>query len=81
MNQNYVKKFNAEEVGGRLLAVVNGKKAYIADNINGEWVLNELGEMLDRGFVEQEVEQPEVLFPVEVMARKRGRPRKSAVEG
>ena len=42
-----IAKYNAEEVGGRLIAVVNGRKEYIANIENGGFVLTVHGLMLE----------------------------------
>lgn len=42
-----IAKYNAEEVGGRLIAVVNGRKEYIANVENGGFVLTAFGLMLE----------------------------------
>jgi len=44
--QELITKFNAEQVGGRLIAVVNGKREYIADLLDNGYTLTYHGQML-----------------------------------
>lgn len=55
-----IAKYNAEEVGGRLIAVVNGRKEYIANIENGGFVLTAHGLMLEeQSRAEAPVAEPE----------------------
>lgn len=46
--QQFIEKHNCEEVGGRLIAVVNGKKEYVADiGNNRSFALTFHGEVLE----------------------------------
>lgn len=59
--QELMTKYNAEEIGDRLIAVVNGQRQYIADKTDGGgFILTNHGEMLvgaDEAQAEVEAEE------------------------
>ncbi len=67
-----IAKYNAEEVGGRLIAVVNGKKEYIATMENGGFILTPIGLRLEQESenVVKEVEIPQPAAPAEKPKRR-----------
>lgn len=56
--QELITKFNAEQVGGRLIAVVNGKKEYIADLLDSGYALTYHGQMLVETAAEEAAAKP-----------------------
>lgn len=60
--KDLIAKYNAEEVGGRLIATVNGKREYIANIDSSGFTLTPIGMMLEEQNKEvepaKEVEKP-----------------------
>lgn len=53
-----IERYNAEEVGGRLIATVDGKREYIADIGSGGFMLTEIGLRLEHDREQVVVEEP-----------------------
>lgn len=71
--KEFIEKFNCEEVGMRLIAVVNGQKQYVADILDGGYTLSYHGHML----VEQ-AEAKAAAEAVEAVDKPRTRRKKEA---
>lgn len=54
----FADKIGAEVVGGRVLAVVDGKKAWLSDIVDGLPVLNELGVAADQALQRADAARP-----------------------